>query len=50
MTTPNEFETPPESAPLRIEDIRPEMTGEDKRRALAEILRVLRGAPEGDES
>ena len=44
MNTPNEFETPEtEAAPVRIEDIHPNMTGENKRRALEEILRVLRG-------
>ena len=44
MNTPNEVETPEaEAAPVRIEDIHPNMTGEEKRRALEEILRVLRG-------
>jgi hypothetical protein len=32
-----------ETAALRIEEIRPEMTEAEKRRVLEEILRVLRG-------
>ncbi len=45
----NEFETAEtEAARLRMEDIHPNMSGEDKIRALAEILRVLRGEAERD--
>jgi hypothetical protein len=35
-----------EAEPVRLEDIRPEMTGDQKQRALEEILRVLRGEKE----
>jgi len=32
-----------EQQPVQVEDIRPAMTEEDRKRALEEIMRVLRG-------